>query len=59
MVLVSLLISYTIAYQVNIRKEKIYAMETLISVKEENNPLFTSNTSLTFNWEEPQTKFKL
>jgi hypothetical protein len=40
MVLVSLL-SYTIAYQVNIRKEKIYAMETLISVKE-NNPLFTS-----------------
>jgi hypothetical protein len=33
MVLVSLLISYTIAYQVNIRKEKIYAMETLISVR--------------------------
>jgi maltooligosyltrehalose synthase len=57
MVLVSLLISYTIAYQVNIRK--FYAMETLISVREENNPLFTSNTSLTFNWEEPQTKFKL
>ena len=48
--LVSLLISYTIAYQINIRKEKIYAMETLISVKEESNPLFTSNTSLTFNW---------
>ncbi|MDG2432453.1 tyrosine-protein kinase family protein [Flavobacterium sp.] len=48
--LVSLLITYTIAYQVNIRKEKIYAMETLISVKEESNPLFTSNTSLTFNW---------
>jgi hypothetical protein len=41
MVLVSLLITYTIAYQVNIRKEKIYAMETLISVKEEI--LFTSN----------------
>ena len=48
--LVSLLITYTIAYQVNIRKEKIYAMETLISVKEESNPLFPSNTSLTFNW---------
>jgi hypothetical protein len=25
-------------------------METLISVKEESNPLFTSNTSLVFNW---------
>ena len=46
----SLVITFTIAYQVNIRKEKIYAMETLISVKEESNPLFTSNTSLVFNW---------
>jgi polysaccharide biosynthesis transport protein len=48
--ILSLLITFTIAYQVNIRKEKIYAMDTLISVKEENNPLFTSNTSLVFNW---------
>lgn len=48
--LLSLAITFTIAYQVNIRKEKIYSMETLISVKEESNPLFTSNTSLVFNW---------
>ena len=48
--LISLVISFTIAYQVNIRKEKIYEMETLIAVKEESNPLFTSNTSLVFNW---------
>ncbi|MCV9927406.1 polysaccharide biosynthesis tyrosine autokinase [Flavobacterium sp. LS1R49] len=48
--LVSLIIAFTIAYQVNIRKEKIYGMETLISIKEENNPFFTSNTSLVFNW---------
>ncbi|TDE04744.1 polysaccharide biosynthesis tyrosine autokinase [Flavobacterium sandaracinum] len=48
--LISLLITFTIAYQVNIRKEKIYGMETLIAVKEESNPLFTSNTSLVFNW---------
>ncbi len=48
--LISLLITFTIAYQVNIRKEKIYGMDTLISVKEESNPLFTSNTSLVFNW---------
>ncbi|WP_281336382.1 polysaccharide biosynthesis tyrosine autokinase [Flavobacterium eburneipallidum] len=49
----SLAITFSIAYQVNIRKEKIYAMETLISVKEESNPLFTSNTSLVFNWGGP------
>ncbi|MEN2400299.1 polysaccharide biosynthesis tyrosine autokinase [Flavobacterium sp. MC2016-06] len=48
--LVSLIISFTIAYQVNIRKEKIYGMQTLISIKEESNPFFTSNTSLVFNW---------
>lgn len=48
--ILSLIITFTIAYEVNIRKEKIYEMETLISVKEENNPLFTSNTSLVFNW---------
>ncbi|MCC9071749.1 polysaccharide biosynthesis tyrosine autokinase [Flavobacterium sp. F-65] len=48
--LLSLIIAFTIAYQVNIRKEKIYGMETLISIKEENNPFFTSNTSLVFNW---------
>lgn len=48
--LISLAIAFFIAYQVNIRKEKIYGLDTLISVKEESNPLFTSNTSLTFNW---------
>lgn len=46
----SLIITFTIAYQVNIRKEKIYGMETLIVVKDENNQLFSSNTSLVFNW---------
>lgn len=48
--LISLIIAFSIAYQVNIRKEKIYAMQTLISIKEEQNPFFTSNTSLIFNW---------
>ena len=47
---ISLTLAFAIAYQVNIRKEKIYTMETLIAVKEENNPFFTSNTSLVFNW---------
>lgn len=48
--IVSLIIAFTIAYQVNIRKEKIYGMEASIVVKDENNPFFTSNTSLVFNW---------
>ncbi|MEZ0007032.1 succinoglycan biosynthesis transport protein ExoP [Flavobacterium sp. 28YEA47A] len=48
--LVSLIICFAIAYQVNIRKEKIYGMESLIAIREESNPFFTSNTSLVFNW---------
>lgn len=48
--LVSLMVCFAVAYQVNIRKEKIYGMENLIAIREESNPFFTSNTSLVFNW---------
>ncbi|MEC4050874.1 polysaccharide biosynthesis tyrosine autokinase [Flavobacterium sp. SUN046] len=45
-----LIVCLTIAHQVNIRKQKIYSLETTLALKEQDNPLFTSNTSLTFNW---------
>ena len=48
--LLSLIITFVYAYNVNIRKEKIYGMESLIVVEDQNNPFFTSNTSLVFNW---------
>ena len=48
--LLGLLVSFTIAHQINIRKQKIYGIETTIAIQEENNPFFTSNTSLVFNW---------
>lgn len=48
--LLSWAIAFTVAYQVNVRKEKIYSMQTTLSIKEESNPFFTSNTSLVFNW---------
>lgn len=48
--LIGLIIAFSIAHQVNVRKQKIYGIETTIVVKEENNPFFTSNTSLVFNW---------
>ncbi len=46
----SIAICFAIAYQINIRKQKIFSLESSIGVKEEDNPLFTSNTSLVFNW---------
>lgn len=48
--LIGLAICLTIAHQINVRKQKIYSLETSIAIKEEDNPLFTSNTSLIFNW---------
>ncbi|MCH4829063.1 sugar transporter [Flavobacterium covae] len=47
---ITLLITFFVAYQINIRKEKIYSMTTTVAYKEESNPFFTSNTSLIFNW---------
>lgn len=47
---IGLIIAFSVAYQLNVRKQKIYGIETTIAVKEENNPFFTSNTSLVFNW---------
>ncbi len=48
--LISLAIGFSIAYYTNVRKLPVYKMDTLISVKDDQNPFFTSNTSLTFNW---------
>lgn len=48
--LLSLFTTFFIAYQVNIRKQKIYSLDTTIAVKEQDNPLFTNNSSLIFNW---------
>ena len=47
---ISLCISFYIAYYINVRKETVYRLSNMISVKDDQNPFFTSNTSLTFNW---------
>jgi len=48
--LISLLIGFGIAYYINVRQLPVYQMGSLISIKDDQNPFFTSNTSLTFNW---------
>jgi hypothetical protein len=59
MVLLSLIITFTIAYQVNIRKGKVYSMETLISVKEESNLCLRLIRVLFLTGVELLTRFKL
>lgn len=48
--LISILISFSIAYYINVRKLPIYKIENMVAIKDEQNPFFTSNTSLVFNW---------
>ena len=39
-----------IAYFINVRKQNIYRIGSLISIESEQNPFFTANTSISFNW---------
>ncbi len=48
--IISLAIGFGIAYYINVRKLPIYRLDTSVSIKDDQNPFFTSNTSLTFNW---------
>ncbi|WP_028377693.1 exopolysaccharide transport family protein [Leeuwenhoekiella sp. MAR_2009_132] len=43
-------IAYYIAHYKNVRKQTVYRMSNMITVKDDQNPFFTANTSLTFNW---------
>ncbi len=45
-----------IAKIVNYTSEKIYNLKTLITVKDEQNPLFSSSTNIAFNWGGPSDK---
>jgi capsular exopolysaccharide synthesis family protein len=49
-IVLSVLLALGIAYYINVRKKFLYRMDTKISVKDEQNPFFTSNMNLTFNW---------
>ena len=48
--LISIVIALGLAYYINVRKLPVYRLESMISIKDDQNPFFTSNTSLTFNW---------
>lgn len=48
--LLVLVIGFYIVYQQNIRREFSYSLSASIMVQDDKNPLFTSNTSLVFNY---------
>ncbi|MGK0430807.1 MAG: hypothetical protein ACJARX_002486, partial [Psychroserpens sp.] len=50
LVLLSIGFSLAVAYYINVRKQNVYKLDSLISVESEQNPFFTANTSISFNW---------
>ncbi len=53
---VVIVIALIIAKIVNTTSQKIYDLKTLITVKDEQNPLFSSSTNIAFNWGGPSDK---
>ncbi len=43
-------ISLLVAYFINLRQQNVYRLDSLISIENEQNPFFTANTSISFNW---------
>ncbi|PID70379.1 MAG: sugar transporter, partial [Flavobacteriales bacterium] len=54
--LTMLILGLIVAFYVNMHKERIYELDSIITVKEEQNPLFTSSTNIAFNWGGPSDK---
>ncbi|NNK87996.1 MAG: sugar transporter, partial [Flavobacteriaceae bacterium] len=50
LVLVCIGFALIIAYLINIRKQNVYRLDSLITVENDQNPFFTANTSISFNW---------
>ena len=50
LVLLSIGLALIVAYLINVRKQNIYRLSSLISVENDQNPFFTANTSISFNW---------
>ena len=54
--LVSLIVAFVATKYYNEYQPRIYSLTSLITVKEENNPIFSSSTNIAFNWGGPSDK---
>lgn len=52
----SLLIAYFVTKYINGYQQRIYSLNSLITVKDEQNPIFSSSTNIAFNWGGPSDK---
>ena len=54
--LLTIFMALIIAKVVNTVSKKIYSLKTLITVTDEQNPLFSSSTNIAFNWGGPSDR---
>jgi len=47
---VSFFVAFFITKYINGYQQRIYSLESLIAVKDEQNPIFSSSTNIAFNW---------
>jgi len=52
----SILIAYFVTKYINEYQQRIYTLNSLITVKDEQNPIFSSSTNIAFNWGGPSDK---
>ena len=50
---ISMIIAYFATRYINSSSERIYSLDSLITVKDEQNPIFSSSTNIAFNWGGP------
>ena len=53
---VVIIMALVIAKIVNVTSQKVYNLKSLITVSDEQNPLFSSSTNIAFNWGVPSDK---
>ena len=46
----SIIIAFFVTKYINEYQERVYAIDSLITVKDEQNPIFSSSTNIAFNW---------
>ncbi len=54
--IVSLLVAYFVTKYINAYQQRIYSLKSLITVKDEQNPIFSSSTNIAFNWGGPSDR---
>ena len=55
---ITVILTFLITKYINKRKERLYKLDTIISVQESKNPLASANTNIMFSWGQTNTQIE-